>query len=218
MPRPAAPACKAARDTATVALPPRRCFVGVPSSSIILASIAAWSAISSPFRAGAMSLRIPIERGLNAIATQSCTAVTEVDRLALTARRTRRRDCTPDPSVLKFDFGFDRRAPARVPNPAPADPPDLRSRHCAWIASSICARTSPMMRGRSANRFRATRRTRLAIGFLQIFDRRFAVDARQHQRRQDVGHTRLHRLRRLPINEWHISRPEGGDRVPELRW
>src|SRR3712207_7152206 len=55
MPRSSAAALAQARETARIALAPRRALLGVPSSSIMISSILTWSEGSRPERASKIS-------------------------------------------------------------------------------------------------------------------------------------------------------------------
>ena len=95
-----------------MALPPRRAFAGVPSSSMRWPSISACAPASRPASAGAMISFTFATARAHVEAAERGAAVAQVHRLAAAGRGAGRRDRAADDAAGERDLDLDRRPAA----------------------------------------------------------------------------------------------------------
>ncbi len=186
---------------------------GVPSSAISAASTPAWSVASRPASAVRDRRR---RRWRRACVTSRPPKRGPPSRRSIASREPRDAPAgaiaRPAAPAGERDLGLDRRPPARVPDPAARTADDGRSGHGVVLhrppcdalslastpsASAAIAASDATGATSSVAREGADRAPcRASAG--QVLDRRLAVDARQHQPRQQRRRARLERRRRLP--------------------
>ena len=140
----AAAAFATASETPRIAFAPRRDFVGVPSSSIMAPSSSRCSRASIPMTRSAISPLTCADGTGDALAEPGVAAVTELDGLVLSRRRSRRDRCGAESTRLEPDLDLDGRVAAGVENLACVDVDDRAHRH------SLAASSRPVALPRSA--------------------------------------------------------------------
>ena len=185
IPRLAAAARSTASETAVVALPPSRRFVGCcvecDQRRIDTGLI---ERVEAPERRADLVLDAG-DGALHAVPAETLTSIAQIDGLPAAAGRTRGRDASRHGAVAQAHLGFDGRPPARIPDSPGVYMGDGWVGHAEPIQASA---TMARHRGGIGDQRdgAAAHRILLRLGD-EVFHRRLAVDAGQEQRRQQGG-------------------------------